>query len=70
MFCSADGCCVEFRLASCGQDSQLKIWIVSQREGAGRLTPLPASRKLENLKKKSRKLPESITHEEEREGDC
>ncbi|XP_040913076.1 WD repeat, SAM and U-box domain-containing protein 1-like isoform X5 [Toxotes jaculatrix] len=29
-----DGCCVEFRLASCGQDSQLKIWIVSQREGA------------------------------------
>ncbi|TMS06716.1 WD repeat, SAM and U-box domain-containing protein 1 [Larimichthys crocea] len=31
-----DGCCVEFRLASCGQDSQLKIWIVSQREGAGR----------------------------------
>uniref|UniRef100_A0A3Q4HD25 WD repeat, SAM and U-box domain-containing protein 1 n=1 Tax=Neolamprologus brichardi TaxID=32507 RepID=A0A3Q4HD25_NEOBR len=33
-FGSADGCCVEFRLASCGQDSQLKIWIVSQREGA------------------------------------
>ncbi|XP_039674924.1 WD repeat, SAM and U-box domain-containing protein 1-like isoform X1 [Perca fluviatilis] len=30
-----EGCCVEFRLASCGQDSQLKIWIVSQREGAG-----------------------------------
>ncbi|XP_030283655.1 WD repeat, SAM and U-box domain-containing protein 1 isoform X1 [Sparus aurata] len=29
-----DGCCVELRLASCGQDSQLKIWIVSQREGA------------------------------------
>ncbi|XP_035762619.1 WD repeat, SAM and U-box domain-containing protein 1-like [Neolamprologus brichardi] len=29
-----NGCCVEFRLASCGQDSQLKIWIVSQREGA------------------------------------
>ncbi|XP_071329690.1 WD repeat, SAM and U-box domain-containing protein 1-like isoform X2 [Trachinotus anak] len=29
-----DGCCVAFRLASCGQDSQLKIWIVSQREGA------------------------------------
>ncbi|XP_035029910.1 WD repeat, SAM and U-box domain-containing protein 1 isoform X1 [Hippoglossus stenolepis] len=29
-----DGCCVEFRLASCGQDSQLKIWIVSQLEGA------------------------------------
>ncbi|XP_026150647.1 WD repeat, SAM and U-box domain-containing protein 1 [Mastacembelus armatus] len=29
-----DGCCVMFRLASCGQDSQLKIWIVSQREGA------------------------------------
>uniref|UniRef100_A0A3P8TGS1 WD repeat, SAM and U-box domain-containing protein 1 n=1 Tax=Amphiprion percula TaxID=161767 RepID=A0A3P8TGS1_AMPPE len=25
-----DGCCVEFRLASCGQNSQLKIWIVSQ----------------------------------------
>lgn len=36
-----NGCCVEFRLASCGQDSQLKIWIVSQREGAGRPTPLP-----------------------------
>ncbi|KAL7384467.1 hypothetical protein ABVT39_002856 [Epinephelus coioides] len=29
-----DGCCVEFRLASCGQDSQLQIRIVSQREGA------------------------------------
>ncbi|XP_065818590.1 WD repeat, SAM and U-box domain-containing protein 1-like isoform X1 [Labrus bergylta] len=29
-----DGCCVEFRLASCGQDSRLKIWIVSQSEGA------------------------------------
>ncbi|KAM6978510.1 WD repeat, SAM and U-box domain-containing protein 1-like [Tautogolabrus adspersus] len=29
-----DGCCVEFRLASCGQDSLLKIWIVSQSEGA------------------------------------
>ncbi|XP_041857271.1 WD repeat, SAM and U-box domain-containing protein 1-like isoform X2 [Melanotaenia boesemani] len=29
-----EGCCVEFRLASCGQDSQLKIWIVSQCEGA------------------------------------
>ncbi|XP_028249540.1 WD repeat, SAM and U-box domain-containing protein 1-like isoform X1 [Parambassis ranga] len=29
-----DGCCVEFRLASCGQDSLLKIWIVSQHEGA------------------------------------
>ncbi|CAB1420765.1 unnamed protein product [Pleuronectes platessa] len=28
------GSCVEFRLASCGQDSQLKIWIVSQHEGA------------------------------------
>uniref|UniRef100_A0A671YUR5 WD repeat, SAM and U-box domain-containing protein 1 n=1 Tax=Sparus aurata TaxID=8175 RepID=A0A671YUR5_SPAAU len=28
--CPADGCCVELRLASCGQDSQLKIWIVSQ----------------------------------------
>uniref|UniRef100_A0A8C4E6X7 WD repeat, SAM and U-box domain-containing protein 1 n=1 Tax=Dicentrarchus labrax TaxID=13489 RepID=A0A8C4E6X7_DICLA len=27
---NVDGCCVEFRLASCGQDSQLKIWIVSQ----------------------------------------
>ncbi|XP_017157916.1 WD repeat, SAM and U-box domain-containing protein 1-like isoform X2 [Poecilia reticulata] len=26
--------CVELRLASCGQDSLLKIWIVSQREGA------------------------------------
>lgn len=31
---SVDGCCVEFRLASCGQDSLLKIWIVSQHEGA------------------------------------
>nr|XP_046259427.1 WD repeat, SAM and U-box domain-containing protein 1-like [Scatophagus argus] len=29
-----DDCCAEFRLASCGQDSQLKIWIVSQSEGA------------------------------------
>ncbi|XP_072253228.1 WD repeat, SAM and U-box domain-containing protein 1-like isoform X2 [Leuresthes tenuis] len=29
-----ESCCVEFRLASCGQDSQLKIWIVSQHEGA------------------------------------
>lgn len=29
-----DGCSLEFRLASCGQDSQLKIWIVCQREGA------------------------------------
>lgn len=28
-----DGSSLEFRLASCGQDSQLKIWIVSQREG-------------------------------------
>lgn len=28
-----DGGSLEFRLASCGQDSQLKIWIVSQREG-------------------------------------
>ncbi|XP_072300450.1 WD repeat, SAM and U-box domain-containing protein 1-like [Eucyclogobius newberryi] len=28
-----DGCSVEFRLDSCGQDCQLKIWIVSQREG-------------------------------------
>ncbi|KAK2839734.1 hypothetical protein Q5P01_013474 [Channa striata] len=28
-----DGCCVQLRLASCGQDNQLKIWIVSQREG-------------------------------------
>uniref|UniRef100_A0A672I7W9 WD repeat, SAM and U-box domain-containing protein 1 n=1 Tax=Salarias fasciatus TaxID=181472 RepID=A0A672I7W9_SALFA len=35
-----DDCCVEFRLASCGQDSQLKIWIVSQQDGAGRSTPL------------------------------
>ncbi|XP_029937246.1 WD repeat, SAM and U-box domain-containing protein 1-like [Myripristis murdjan] len=32
--CEFDGCCVEFRLASCGQDSQLKIWIVSQHGGA------------------------------------
>ncbi|XP_041663784.1 WD repeat, SAM and U-box domain-containing protein 1-like [Cheilinus undulatus] len=31
---NVDGCCVEFRLASCGQDSQLKIWIVSQRGAA------------------------------------
>ncbi|XP_056145600.1 WD repeat, SAM and U-box domain-containing protein 1-like [Lampris incognitus] len=29
-----DDCSVEFRLASCGQDSQLKIWIVSQHGGA------------------------------------
>ncbi|XP_015258023.1 PREDICTED: WD repeat, SAM and U-box domain-containing protein 1-like [Cyprinodon variegatus] len=29
-----EGCCVEFRLASCGQDSLLKIWRVSQSEGA------------------------------------
>lgn len=28
-----DDCSLEFRLASCGQDSLLKIWIVSQREG-------------------------------------
>ncbi|XP_058472348.1 WD repeat, SAM and U-box domain-containing protein 1-like [Solea solea] len=28
------GCRLEFRMASCGQDSQLKIWIVSQCEGA------------------------------------
>lgn len=54
--CSADGCCVEFRMASCGQDSQLKIWIVSQREGAGRLTLLF-----------NRKLSRSIIHERERE---
>ncbi|XP_075335864.1 WD repeat, SAM and U-box domain-containing protein 1 [Odontesthes bonariensis] len=31
---NVESCCVEFRLASCGQDSQLKIWIVSQHEGA------------------------------------
>lgn len=37
-FFLAEGCSMEFRLASCGQDSQLKIWIVSQREGAGRPT--------------------------------
>ncbi|XP_028291948.1 WD repeat, SAM and U-box domain-containing protein 1-like [Gouania willdenowi] len=38
-FCSqfkVDDCCVEFRLASCGQDNQMKVWIVSQREGGGR----------------------------------
>lgn len=29
-----DGCCAEFKLASCGQDSQLKLWIVSLRDGA------------------------------------
>ncbi|XP_037542346.1 WD repeat, SAM and U-box domain-containing protein 1-like [Nematolebias whitei] len=29
-----ESCCVEFRLVSCGQDSQLKVWIVSQRDGA------------------------------------
>uniref|UniRef100_A0A3B3ZSJ6 WD repeat, SAM and U-box domain-containing protein 1 n=1 Tax=Periophthalmus magnuspinnatus TaxID=409849 RepID=A0A3B3ZSJ6_9GOBI len=34
------GCCVELQLASCGQDSRLKIWIVSQYEGTGTLTPL------------------------------
>uniref|UniRef100_A0A8C6V0V6 WD repeat, SAM and U-box domain-containing protein 1 n=1 Tax=Neogobius melanostomus TaxID=47308 RepID=A0A8C6V0V6_9GOBI len=28
MFCLTDDCSLEFRLASCGQDSQLKIWIV------------------------------------------
>ncbi|KAM3861957.1 WD repeat, SAM and U-box domain-containing protein 1-like [Diretmus argenteus] len=31
---NVDGCCVEVRLASCGQDSQLKIWIVSQHGAA------------------------------------
>ncbi|XP_033843463.1 WD repeat, SAM and U-box domain-containing protein 1-like [Periophthalmus magnuspinnatus] len=30
---TVDGCCVELQLASCGQDSRLKIWIVSQYEG-------------------------------------
>ncbi|KAM3607852.1 uncharacterized protein V6R79_015218 [Siganus canaliculatus] len=35
-----DGCCVEFRLASCGQDGKLKIWIVSQREGAASVMKL------------------------------
>ncbi|XP_074550386.1 WD repeat, SAM and U-box domain-containing protein 1-like [Halichoeres trimaculatus] len=35
-----DGCRVAFRLASCGQDSQLKIWIVSQHEGAARAMEL------------------------------
>ncbi|XP_017279951.1 WD repeat, SAM and U-box domain-containing protein 1 [Kryptolebias marmoratus] len=29
-----ESCGVEFRLASCGQDSQLKVWIVSQHDGA------------------------------------
>lgn len=58
--CPADGCCVELRLASCGQDSQLKIWIVSQREGAGRPTSLPAALHW--------KLSHSIAPEKERGG--
>lgn len=40
---SADSCCVEFRLASCGQDSLLKIWTLTQREGAGRPSPMQES---------------------------
>lgn len=34
--CSAEECALEFRLASCGQDSRLKIWIVAQDERDGR----------------------------------
>lgn len=63
-FGSADGCCVEFRLASCGQDSQLKIWIVSQREGAGRPTPLP------QLPHLSAPSLDCRAGETEREGEC
>lgn len=39
LFVVADDGCAEFRLASCGQDSLLKIWMVSQREGAGGCSP-------------------------------
>lgn len=35
---SADGCCVEFRLASSGQDSRVNVWILTQRDGSGRFT--------------------------------
>ncbi|XP_053732149.1 WD repeat, SAM and U-box domain-containing protein 1-like isoform X1 [Synchiropus splendidus] len=31
---SVDDGCLDFRMASCGQDSQLKIWMVSQRGAA------------------------------------
>ncbi|XP_030643169.1 WD repeat, SAM and U-box domain-containing protein 1 [Chanos chanos] len=31
----SDGHTLQFRLASCGQDSQLKIWIISQHASAG-----------------------------------
>lgn len=62
-----NGCCVEFRLASCGQDSQLKIWIVSQREGAGRPTPLP---QLPHLSAPSLDCRAGETGEGEREGEC
>lgn len=43
LFVVADDGCAEFRLASCGQDSLLKIWMVSQREGAGRWVLTPAA---------------------------
>lgn len=43
-----DDGCAEFRLASCGQDSLLKIWIVSQREGAA-----PAMKLLHSLTSQS-----------------
>lgn len=36
-FPPADGCCVEFRLASCGQDSRVKVWSLPQQDGSGRL---------------------------------
>ncbi|XP_034042557.1 LOW QUALITY PROTEIN: WD repeat, SAM and U-box domain-containing protein 1-like [Thalassophryne amazonica] len=35
-----DDCCAEFRLASCGQDSKLKIWTVSQCDAAACLVKL------------------------------
>lgn len=31
---NVDDGCLDFRLASCGQDSQLKIWMISQRQAA------------------------------------
>uniref|UniRef100_H3DGE9 WD repeat, SAM and U-box domain-containing protein 1 n=1 Tax=Tetraodon nigroviridis TaxID=99883 RepID=H3DGE9_TETNG len=31
---NVDGCCAEFRLASCGQDSRVNIWSLTQRDGS------------------------------------
>ncbi|XP_056888886.1 WD repeat, SAM and U-box domain-containing protein 1-like [Takifugu flavidus] len=31
---NVDGCCVEFRLASCGQDSRVKVWSLPQHDGS------------------------------------